>query len=337
MKVVTFGEIMMRLSPPGYLRFNQSSVLEMSFGGAEANVAVSLALLGDESAFVTRLPRNDLAEAAQQRLRGLGVNTEGILWGGKRLGLYFLENGAGQRASAVTYDRALSAFAEMDPVEFDWSKILSGADWFHFTGITPALSEATAQATLDAVRTARKLGLNVSCDLNYRAKLWSMEKARETLTEILKNVDYLITNGEAAETVFQLKIGGSARFGLDPKREVEIASQMTEQFSFKGVAITLREILSSARHRWSGLYYTQKQAHPGRFYDLDIVDRVGGGDAFAAAFIHAQGQKELPQETIEFALAASSLKHSVSGDFNLVKKAEIEALLADGASARVQR
>jgi 2-dehydro-3-deoxygluconokinase len=202
MKAVTFGEVMLRLATPGYLRFNQASVLEMTFGGGEANVAVSLALFGEEAAFVTRLPKNDVAETCLQKLRGLGVDTRGILRGGERVGIYFLESGASQRASTVTYDRAHSSIAEIDPAELNWDELLKGADWFHFTGITPALSDKAAQASLEGARAAKKLGLTVSCDLNFRKKLWSTEKAGKVMSGLMEHVDICIANEEDAEKVF---------------------------------------------------------------------------------------------------------------------------------------
>jgi 2-dehydro-3-deoxygluconokinase len=339
MKAVTFGEVMMRLATPGALRLNQTPVLEMTFGGGEANVAVSLALLGDEAAFVTRLPKNDVAEACVQRLRGLGVDTRSILRGGERIGIYFLETGASQRASTVTYDRAHSSISQIDPAELNWESILRGADWFHFTGITPALSEKAAQAALEGARTARQLGLTVSCDLNYRKKLWTSEKAGQVMSGLMEHVDLCIANEEDAEKVFGIKASGADVTGgkIDHGRYVEVATKLSERFGFKGMAITLRESFSASHNGWSGLYFTGGKAHFSRRYDIQIVDRVGGGDSFAAGLIYALGHKKSPQDAIEFAVAASCLKHSISGDFNLVKLSEIEGLLAGDGSGRVQR
>jgi 2-dehydro-3-deoxygluconokinase len=339
MKVITFGEIMLRLATPEHLRLNQASVLEMSFGGGEANVAVSLALLGEDATFITRLPGNDVAEAAIQRLRGLGVDTRSILRGGDRIGIYFLETGASQRASTVTYDRAHSAISEIDPADLNWAALLAGADWFHFTGITPALSDAAAQATLEGARVAKKRGLTVSCDLNYRKKLWTGEKAGRVMGGIMEHVDICIANEEDAEKVFGLKATGAevTEGRIDRGRYVEVARKLTDRFKFKGVAITLRESFSASRNGWSGLYFTGGKEHFSRHYDVEIVDRVGGGDSFAAGLIYALGKKKTPQETIEFAIAASCLKHSIGGDFNLVKLSEIETLLAGDGSGRVQR
>jgi len=339
MKVVTFGEVMLRLATPGFLRLNQTSVLEMTFGGGEANVAVSLALLGEEAAFVTRLPKNDVGEACIQKLRGLGVDTKKILRGGDRVGIYFLETGASQRASTVTYDRAHSAISEIDPAELKWDDILKGADWFHFTGITPALSDKAAQASLEGARAAKKLGLTVSCDLNFRKKLWSSEKAGKVMAGLMEHVDICIANEEDAEKVFGIKAAGTevAEGKIDHGRYVNVAKKLTEQFKFKGVALTLRESFSATHNGWSALYYTGGKEHFSQRYDIQIVDRVGGGDSFAAGLIYALGKKKSAAEAIQFAAAASCLKHTISGDFNLARLSEIEALLAGDGSGRVQR
>ena len=339
MKTITFGEVMLRLATPGHLRLNQTPVLEMTFGGGEANVAVSLALFGEQATFVTRLPKNDVAETCIQKLRGLGVETGKILRGGERIGIYFLESGASQRASTVTYDRAHSAISEINPADLNWEEILKGADWFHFTGITPALSDKAAQASLEGARAAKKLGLTVSCDLNFRKKLWSSEKAGQVMSGIMEFVDICIANEEDAEKVFGIKAGATevTEGKLDHARYVEVATKLTERFKFKGVAITLRESFSASHNGWSGLYFTGGKAHFSRRYDLEIVDRVGGGDSFAGGLIYALGKKKAPQDAIEFAVAASCLKHSISGDFNLIKLSEVEALLAGDGSGRVQR
>jgi len=330
---------MLRLATPGYLRLNQAPVLEMTFGGGEANVAVSLALFGEEAAFVTRLPKNDVAEACVQRLRGFGVETKSILRGGERMGIYFLETGASQRASTVTYDRAHSAIAEIDPAELKWEAILKGADWFHFTGITPALSDRAAQAALDGAKAARQLGITVSCDLNFRKKLWSTEKAGKVMGGLMEFVDICIANEEDAEKVFGVKASGAevTEGKIDHDRYVDVAAKLTERFKFKGVAITLRESFSASHNGWSGLYYTGGKAHFSRRYDVQIVDRVGGGDSFAAGLVYALGKKKTAQEAIEFAVAASCLKHTISGDYNLVKLSEVEGLLGGDGSGRVQR
>jgi 2-dehydro-3-deoxygluconokinase len=311
----------------------------MTFGGGEANVAVSLAQFGDETSFVTRLPKNDLAEACIQRVRGLGVETKFIQRGGDRMGIYFLETGASQRASTVTYDRAHSAISEIVPADIPWDKILKGADWFHFTGITPALSDAAAQASLEGARAAKKLGLTVSCDLNFRKKLWTSEKAGKVMGTIMEFVDICIANEEDAEKVFGIKASGTevTEGKIDHGRYVQVAKKLTERFKFKGVAITLRESFSASHNGWSALYFTGGKEHFSRRYDIQIVDRVGGGDSFAAGLIYALGQKQSPQDAIQFAAAASCLKHTISGDFNLVRLSEVEALLAGDGSGRVQR
>jgi len=339
MKIITFGEVMLRLATPGHLRLNQTPVLEMTFGGGEANVAVSLALFGEETAFITRLPKNDVGEACIQKIRGLGVDIRSILRGGERVGIYFLESGASQRASTVTYDRAHSSISEINPADLKWDEILKGADWFHFTGITPALSDKAAQATLEGARAAKKFGLTVSCDLNFRKKLWTSEKAGQVMAPIMEFVDICIANEEDAEKVFGIKAGSTevTEGKLDHGRYVEVATKLTERFKFKGVAITLRESFSASHNGWSGLYFTGGKACFSRRYDLEIVDRVGGGDSFAAGLIYALGKKKSAQDAIEFAVAASCLKHSISGDFNLVKLSEVEALLAGDGSGRVQR
>ena len=339
MKIVTFGEIMLRLATPGHLRLSQASTLEMTFGGGEANVAVSLALWGADAKFITRLPKNDVGEACLQRLRGLGVDTRAILRGGERLGIYFLESGASQRASTVTYDRAHSSIATIEPSELKWRELLANADWFHFTGITPALSDAAAAATLEGARVAKELGVTVSCDLNFRKKLWNSEKANRVMSGLMPHVDICIANEEDAEKVFGIKAAGAevTEGKIDHSRYVEVAKKLTEKFKFKGVGITLRESFSASHNGWSGFYFTEGREYFSRRYDLQIVDRVGGGDSFAAGLIHALANKKGPQEAIEFAVAASCLKHSISGDFNLVALSEVETLLAGDGSGRVQR
>jgi 2-dehydro-3-deoxygluconokinase len=338
-KVVTFGEIMMRLATPARLRFTQANTLEMTFGGGEANVAVSLSQFGVDSAFVTRLPKNELAQACINQLRGLGVNTNNILRGGERIGIYFLETGASQRGSNVLYDRANSSISTIDPVSLNWGEILADAQWFHFTGITPALSDNAARAVLEGLKAAKAAGLTVSCDLNYRKKLWSPAKAQEVMTDLMAHVDYCIANEEDAEKVFGIKAAGTEihEGKIDHNRYVEVAQTLTERFKFKGVAITLRESFSASRNGWSGLFYTDGKPYFSRRYEMDIVDRVGGGDSFAAGLIYGLLQKETAQETVEFAVAASCLKHSISGDFNLCSLAEVRNLLGGDGSGRVQR
>ena len=311
----------------------------MSFGGGEANVACSLAHWGVNAAFVTKLPTNDLAEAAIQRLRGIGVDTRHILRGGDRIGIYFLETGAAQRASNVIYDRASSAISAARPEEFDWPSIFRGANWFHITGITPALSESAAEASIAAVSSAKQAGLQVSCDLNFRKKLWTSEQAGRTMAILAEHVDYCIANEEDAEKVFGIRATGADVAGgkIDHAKYEAVAQQLTERFGFAGVAITLRESHSASHNGWSGMYYREGRAYFSRHYEMQIVDRVGGGDAFAAGCIYALLNEQLPQQVVEFAAAASCLKHSIPGDFNFVRLNEVQAMVSGDASGRVQR
>lgn len=339
-RTVTFGEVMLRLAPPGYLRLLQTNTLEVTFGGAEANVAVSLAQLGLDAAFVTRLPQNDIAQAFLNQIRGLGVDTRFILRGGERMGVYFVEKGASQRASTVLYDRAHSAIAEINPAELNWDAILDGADAFHTTGITPALSESAAQAALDGAKAAKAKGLLVTCDLNYRKKLWSRERAGQVMGELLPFVDMCVANEEDAETVFGIKAEGADLTGgvIEHDHYRQVAEKLVARFpNLQGVAVTLRESFSASRNGWSGMLYMNGQAYFSRRYEIDIVDRVGGGDSFAAGLLYGLLTGKDAQGTIEFAAAASCLKHSVQGDFSYVKLSEVEALVGGDASGRVQR
>jgi 2-dehydro-3-deoxygluconokinase len=338
-KVVTFGEIMLRLATPENLRFTQANVLEMTFGGGEANVAVSLAQFGVDAAFVTRVPNNDIAQSCLNQLRGFGVDTSHILRGGDRLGIYFLEAGASQRASTVIYDRANSSISTVDPSALNWPEIFKGATWFHFTGITPALGENAARAVLEGAKAAKAAGLAVSCDLNYRKKLWTSAKAQEVMSGLMAHVDFCIANEEDAEKVFGIKARGAEvhEAKIDHQRYVEVAEKLNAKFNFRGVAITLRESFSASRNGWSGMFYTGGKAHFSRRYEIDIVDRVGAGDSFAAGLIYSLVQKQSAQEAVEFAAAASCLKHSIPGDFNLCTLAEVKNLMAGDGSGRVQR
>lgn len=337
--VVTFGEVMLRLATPRHLRFSQAPVLEKTYGGGEANVAVSLAHFGVPARFITRLPNNELGQDAINGLRGFGVDTTRILRGGDRMGIYFLESGASQRASNVLYDRAHSAISEIKPGDVNWSEIFADAGWFHFTGITPALSDSASEATLEAAAKAREMGVPTSCDLNFRKKLWSSAKANSVMSKIVPNVDYCIANEEDAEKVFGIKAGQTEVTSgeLEHDRYIEVARQLTGKFGFKGVAITLRESFSASRNGWSAMFYTGGNAHFSRRYDIQIVDRVGGGDSFAAGLIYGLIAGKSPETALEYAVAASCLKHSISGDYNLVTLKEVEALVAGDASGRVQR
>lgn len=338
-KVVTFGEIMLRLSTPGYQRFIQADSFNITYGGGEANVAVSLANFGLEVCFVTKLPHNPIGQSAVNHLRRFGVNTDCIAYGGQRLGVYYLETGGSQRPSQVIYDRAGSAIAEAKPGVFDWRKILNGASWFHVTGITPTLSKSAAEITLQACTAAKELGVTVSCDLNYRKKLWSREKANRVMSELMKYVDISVGNEEDADQVFGIKAPASdvEKGLLDEKGYQDVARQLQCKFDLAGVAITLRESYSASRNGWSGLLYDGKNCFRSRKYDIHIVDRVGGGDAFASGIIFGYLQKWSPQDIVEFATAASCLKHTVPGDFNMVSTEEVKKLAEGGESGRVQR
>ena len=338
-RVVTFGEIMLRLAPVGYERFFQSDRMEATFGGGEANVAVSLANFGVDSRYVTKLPKHAIGQAAVNALRYFGVDTTEIVRGGDRVGVYYLEKGASQRGSVCIYDRAHSAIQESDPAEFDWDRILDGADWFHFTGITPALSGNLVLACRDACAAARRRGITVSCDLNYRGKLWSREQARRAMTMLCEYVDVCIANEEDARDVFGISAKNTdiTAGKLDWNGYRSVAEQLTAQFGFRAVAITLRGSISASDNDWAGMLYTGGESWFSRNYRVHIVDRVGGGDSFGAGLIYALREKMPPQEAIDFAVAASALKHSIEGDFNRATVAEIRKLAAGDGSGRVQR
>ena len=338
-KIITFGELMLRLAPEGYLRFVQSDKFEATFGGAEANVAVSLANYGEDVAFVTKLPAHEIGQMAVNSLRKFGVDTNKIVRGGNRVGIYYCEKGASQRPSKVIYDRAGSAISEASSSDFDWKTILEGAKWFHVTGITPALSKNAAEITIEACKAAKELGITVSTDLNYRKKLWTKEEAKETMTEVCKYVDYCIANEEDAKDVFGIEAENTDIESGKLNREgyISVAKQLTDAFNFKGVAITLRESISANDNKWSAMLYTDGEAYFSRKYDMHIVDRVGGGDSFGAGLIYSIVNGYDNQKAIEFAVAASCLKHSIEGDYNMVSVAEVESLAKGSGSGRVQR
>ena len=339
MKAVTFGEIMMRLNPEGYRRFVQADAFEVSYGGGEANVAVSLANYGIEASFVTKLPSNPLGESARNEVRRFGVSTDDIVWGGPRLGIYFVEKGASQRASKVVYDRAGSSIALAKRGDFDWERILKGAKWFHFTGITPALGGDLPAICLDALKVCRAKRITVSCDLNYRAKLWSKAEAGKCMAKLVPYVDVLIANEADAADVFGIVGKGSdVESGkLDKQGYVSVAEQLAKRFGCKKVAITLRTSLSAFDNKWAGLLYSGGKAYFSPEYAVHIVDRVGGGDSFGGGLIYALAAGKRPQEAIDFAVAASCLKHSIEHDFNLASVSEVEALAAGNGTGRVQR
>jgi len=330
---------MLRLNPEGYNRIVQAGKFEASYAGGEANVAVSLAQFGMSAAFVTKLPAHEVGQSALNELRRFGVDTGNIIRGGERLGVYFIEKGASQRASKVIYDRANSAIALARPEEFDWKSILKGADWFHWTGITPALSDNMAAAVMDAIKTANGMGLTVSCDLNFRKKLWSTEKAGKVMGSLMPYVDICIANEEDASDVFGIKADATDlnKGQLNREGYISVAKQLCKQFGFKKTAITLRGSLSASDNNWSGMLYENKEAFFSQEYEVHIVDRVGSGDSFGAGLIYSQLSGWDNQRAINFAVAASCLKHSIEHDFNLLSIVEVEALAAGNASGRVQR
>ena len=330
---------MLRLAPENYLRFVQSEKYEATFGGAEANVAVSLANYGIDTAFVTKLPEHEIGQAAVNSLRKFGVDTGLIVRGGDRVGIYYCEKGASQRPSKVIYDRAYSAISQAKSLDFNWDNIFKGATWFHVTGITPALSGNMAAITLKAVKIAKVKGITVSCDLNFRKKLWSKAKANSIMGEICKYVDYCIANEEDAKDVFGIEADNTdINSGkLDREGYISVAKKLTDKFNFKGVAITLRESLSANDNNWSAMLYTDGKAYFSKKYSMHIVDRVGGGDSFGAGLIYSLINNYEPQKAIEFAVAASCLKHSIEGDYNMVSVKEVETLANGNASGRVQR
>ena len=338
-RVVTFGEIMMRLNPEGYLRFVQADKFEASYAGGEANVAVSLANYGLDASFVTKLPENPLGCAARNEVRRYGVDTSSIVWGGPRLGIYFVEKGASQRGSNVVYDRAGSSISLAKRTDFDWRKILKGATWFHFTGITPALGGECPAICLDALKYCKAHKIKVSCDLNYRGKLWSKAEAGKCMAKLVPYVDVLIANEADAADVFGIVGKGSdVESGkLNKEGYVSVAEQLVKRFGCKAVAITLRTSLSAFDNKWAGVLYDGKRAYFSKEYLLHIVDRVGGGDSFGGGLIRSLVMGRKPQEAIEFAVAASALKHSVEHDFNHVSAAEVEALAGGNGTGRVQR
>ncbi len=338
-KIVTFGEVMLRLAPEGYLRFVQTEKFEATFGGAEANVCVSLANYGEDAVFVTKLPEHEIGQMAINSLRKFGVNTSEIVRGGNRVGIYYCEKGASQRPSKVVYDRAGSSIADAKNKDFNWKKIFKGAKWFHVTGITPALSPSMAEITIKACKAAHEAGLMVSTDLNYRKKLWTKEEANRVMTEVCKNVDFCIANEEDAKDVFGIEATGTDIESGKLNREgyISVAKQLTEKFGFKGVAITLRESLSANDNNWSAMLYTNGETYFSKKYSMHIVDRVGGGDSFGAGLIYSLVNNYEPQDAIEFAVAASCLKHSIEGDYNMVSVSEVKALAKGSGSGRVQR
>ena len=338
-KVITFGEIMLRLAPEGYYRFVQADTFGATYGGGEANVAVSLANYGFDAKFVTKLPAHEIGLAAVNSLRKYGVATSYITRGGDRVGIYFLEKGASQRPSKVIYDRAGSSIATATKEDFNWKEIFDGAEWFHFTGITPALNDEVAAICLEACKAAKENGVTISCDLNYRNKLWSKEKAGEVMGELCKYVDVCIANEEDAADVFGIHAANTdvTTGTVNHEGYKDVAKQLADRFGFSKVAITLRESISANDNNWSAMLYDGNDYFFSKKYKMHIVDRVGGGDSFGGGLIAASLNGFDSQATIEFAVAASCLKHSIEGDMNLVSMDEVLKLAGGDGSGRVQR
>ncbi len=341
MKVITFGEILLRLATPGYTKLFQKDNLEATFCGGEANVAVSLSIFGLDSAFVTKVPDNEVGQAAVNSMRYFGVDISDVVYGSGRMGLYYLEKGASQRPSKVIYDRQYSAIALAKREDFDWNKIFEGADWFHWTGIDPALSNELAAICEDACKVAKQKRLIISCDLNYRSKLWSSEKAQKIMKPLMQYVDVCICNEEDAEKVLGIKqLNTNIESGeLSKKGYVQTAEMINSYYGCKYVATTLRKSYSASRNGWSAMLYDAEslKSYFSREYDIQIVDRVGGGDSFAAGLIYAMTQKMEYQDTIDFATAASCLKQTIEGDYNRTTVADVKALMSNGGNGRVQR
>ncbi len=338
-KVITFGEIMLRLAPNGYYRFFQNDQMQATFGGGEANVAVSLANYGLDSAYVTKLPSHAIGQSAVDSLRYFGVDTSMITRGGDRVGIYYLEKGASQRGSVCIYDRAHSAIQEATAQDFDWDAIFEGADWFHFTGITPALGANMVEICKEACIAAKAKGVKISCDLNYRGKLWTRGEAREAMTQLCQYVDVCISNEEDAKDVFGIEAEGTDIYGgkLNHDGYKSVAKQLADTFGFEKVAITLRTSISASDNDWAAMLYDGSDYCFSKSYSLRIVDRVGGGDSFGGGLIYALLSGKTSQQSIEFAVAASALKHSIEGDFNRISVSEVEKLAGGDASGRVQR
>lgn len=338
-RIITFGEIMMRLNPEGYNRFVQADRFEVSYAGGEANVAVSLAQYGMDAAFVSKVPSHEIGQCAVNALRRYGVDTRYMVRGGNRLGVYYVEKGASQRPSKVIYDRAGSSIALSRQEDFDWDAIFEGADWFHWTGITPALGGELPEICLAACKAAKAKGITVSCDLNYRKKLWTREKANQVMSVLMPYVDVCIANEEDAKDVFGIVAENTDIDAgkLNYAGYVTVAEQLSRRFGCKAVAITLRSSISANDNDWAAMLYTGGAPYFSSSYHIHIVDRVGGGDSFGAGLIYALLTEKEPQDVIQYATAASCLKHSIEHDFNLVQVEEVETLAAGNGNGRVQR
>lgn len=341
-KVVTFGEIMLRLSTPGHSRFVQADRFDVNYGGGEANVAVALAGYGAESYFVTRLPNHEIGQAALNAVRRYGVNVDYIVRGGDKLGTYFLETGASQRPSKVIYDREGTAVQAMTPDMLDWDEVFSDAKWFHWTGITPALGEGLQQSLQAACKAAKRAGATVSCDLNFRAKLWTEKQAQAVMNPLMEYVDVCIANEEDVQKSLGFQAGETdvESAELDEKGYFDLARSLKKTFGFSRVAITLRESYSASINGWSAILHDDEQcSEPVRSnrYEIRLVDRVGGGDSFASGLIWGLLDLTNSREALEFGVAASCLKQTIPGDFNLVRKEEVLKLIESGGSGRVER
>lgn len=338
-KIVGFGDFLVRLSPPGYLRFMQASQFDINYTGAEANVLVSLALMGEKTDFVTRVPDNDIGHTAVRSLGKYGVGTDHVAYGGERMGVFYLEKGASQRPSKIVYDRKYTAIATAKVENFDWDAIFDGAGWFHVTGITPALSETMPGVCIEACRRAHEAGLTISCDLNYRKNMWTTAQAKTTMERILPWVDVLIANEEDADKVLDIRAADTdivaGKLNRDGYRDV--ARQIIEKYGVKAVAVSLRRSISASDNEWGAMLYTGGEAHFSRTYPIHIVDRVGGGDSFAAGLIYGMLHGFDAQKTVEYAAAASCLKQTIEMDFNLASVEEITRLMEGDGSGRVQR
>ena len=338
-KVITFGEIMLRLAPNGYYRFFQNDQMQATFGGGEANVAVSLANYGIDTSFVTKLPEHAIGQAAVNSLRHYGVDTSMIVRGGDRVGIYYLEKGASQRGSVCIYDRAHSSIQESSASEYDWNAIFADAEWFHFTGITPALGPNVVEICREACKAAKAHGVKISCDLNYRGKLWTREEARAAMTDLCQYVDVCISNEEDARDVFGIEAENTDIYGgkLNKEGYKSVAKQLADRFGFEKVAITLRTSISASDNDWAAMLYDGENYCFSKEYHLHITDRVGGGDSFGGGLIYALLSGKSTQDAVEFAVAASALKHSIEGDYNRVSVDEVEKLAGGDGSGRVQR
>ena len=338
-RVITFGEIMLRLNPEEAMRFVQAEKFEATYAGGEANVAVSLANYGMDAAFVSKVPAHAIGQCAVNALRKYGVDTRGMVRGGARLGAYYVEKGASQRPSKVIYDRAGSAIALAEPSDFDWDAIFEGADWFHWTGITPALGGHLPQICLEACKAAKARGVKISCGLNFRNKLWTRQEACAVMSQLMPYVDVCIANEEDAKDVFGIEAEGTdiGAGKLNHEGYISVARQIHDRFGCESVAITLRSSISADDNDWAAMLYCGGQAYFSPSYRIHIVDRVGGGDSFGGGLIYTQLVGMEPQKAINFAVAASCLKHTICHDFNLVTVEEVESLAAGNASGRIKR